>query len=599
MVGESSKKKNALPKTPFHLTWVRIAARLLLGEKVEDIARMEDTTKYFVQVALKEVGPFFSKFRGTTYNPDKVCEPIGVLEDDVAPDEPIDARILHQVEQRAASGDLEAIKLWMDAKKKGLIQTAESPHRYIPPATLSQKQRDIVNCRKDCLAVGERQVGKTKSVFHRVIQEMLEKPFIKWYFIAQQSKSAKSLLAKMISEEWESIKDIVAEYTAMRLTLYNGATLEILATTPTDIKGKTGSFWIDEFDQVFLLEGDIGKDVIAHVIPIIRSRPDFHMIFSANIPMDTTDSVLFAYIRQAAVSSDLFMEEFILRMEDVPILQARVDADPAKEKYLHKFISAIKGPEAADAQLHGIAPTGTAIFQDKYLQDALTSWEPFIKSLRPFIHPRTVIAVDPGYAHATGVVVLREFEGHIWEPASKFDWMRGADLKGNVIQTGSIEFHGGELTQQQILFKIKSLANEFRDVEPVMVWMETQVVGKFWTDDLAEMGLNIRGGTFGRDGFVKSRLGKAETARVLFERGALHLCNGNLVKELATWRPAPDKSDDRQKGDMADAFMHAVAFLVDEADTRMGLARGNRSRRSGGLACTGSTSVRNPFFKSG
>lgn len=546
-----------------------ITARLLKGDSGVSIAVEENTTEYYI----KKVRLFLQRegfwppappppIPSPPLPPPEPAPPLLPplrLTEEIHEDETAAELLRRQLIEGIRTGDPGALRVGLDALKTGVLEKPKITFKYSAPEYLSPKQTDIRISRSDLFVVGERQTGKSTAIFYRIIEELLETPESRWYYMAQQGKSARALLTKFYAENKPYIEDLVQEATATRITLKNGSFIEALNTTPTDIKGKTGSFWIDEFDQVLVLDGNIGPIIFASLVPIIRSSPRLHMILSANIPIDVTDATVFQYFRQKLEKFPEYIEQIVLYMRDVPTLQKKIDEDPRREEYLHGIISGVAGPDAADAQLHAQVPTAGAIFREADLQASWKGYRQFVSGLSPLSQCTTVIGVDPGYAHATGIVVLREFQGHIWEPQSSYEWMRTTDPAGAIIQGGSIGFRGGIQTQEELLLKIKHLADEFR---PAVIWLETQVIGRFWADELRRLGLLVECGTFGQELAKTGRLGKAEVARAYFERSTLHLINSNLLMELATWRPAPDKADDRQKGDMADAFMHAIYHLA-------------------------------------
>ena len=434
---------------------------------------------------------------------------------------------------------------------------------YKRPEWFTPLQQELIQIfrRGSCLVVGARQkTFKTSTLLIAALEEMNENPNSTVNYLTTSKPLAIELTGKIETDErvhgvWEPY--LFGSYAEKRM-IKNGSRLIPLATTRANAKGRTARILvIDELDDFFLIAGCL--DVLAAAVPqiittmagggkvwIICNMGDtrgFHMF----IEIMKKFGDLFPIYEFIEPDGQIYTERTLVRLNPQEKDSEVMVLDQDTVDYMvHSILTLAKDKRYADAMVYNIKDTGTDPFPAELVTEAFQSWD---AALVPTYSINSVLGIDPGFTHATGVIVLK------------------MDKNGDVWEAYAHEFFGGEITEERLKQKIFIL---YQDHGVKTLYCESNSGGSHWMYEWKLRGMNCIPANFGvgqpQTGDVSNqqkafeRVWNERVLKDLLEKRKVHFHNEILFNEFGKYDP--NKSKDKNKGDLVDAMLHAVFWVV-------------------------------------
>lgn len=439
----------------------------------------------------------------------------------------------------------------------------QSYNYYKRPEWFNDYQNELIQIfrRGSCLIVGARQkTWKTTTGLIAALEELNENPNSTINFLTTSKPLACELTGKIetderVNEMWAPY--LYGSYTEKRL-LKNGSRLIPLATTRANAKGRTARIlWIDELDDFFLIAGCL--DVLAAAIPqIIMTMASGGKVWITCNMGETRGFHMFVQIMKkfgdffpiyeiVEPDGQVYKERTIVRLNPPEKDQQILTLDQDTVDYIvHSILTLAKDKRYADAMVYNIKDTGTDPFPAELVTEAFESWNAPSVPKYPL---NTVMGIDPGFTHATGVIILKmDKDGDIWESFAH-------------------EYFGGEITEEKLKQRIFVL---YKEQGVKTLYCESNSGGSHWMQEWELRGLYCERANFGvgqpQTGEVSlenkayERVWNERVLKDLLEKKKIHLHNEILFNEFGKYDP--NKSKDKNKGDLVDALLHAVFWIV-------------------------------------
>jgi len=429
------------------------------------------------------------------------------------------------------------------------MQTTTLPKFWIP-AVFHEKQYEIIYSILDptikiIFVEGVQRAGKSTAIFVGLHALVMKYPNIKMQFdlMAGKGDQARRILRDLSRDK--IIVDLNSQMLQVQHTDYfqwfNATRIDAHETTVADIKGGDSNVgWIDEFDVA------IKKDAEAVMTQFftMRAEKEMKMIMSANM-----DKGMYMMLRDFMKEQGLTKKsvKFIsILKKDCPHLLERTEND----ELLEGLSNVLVGKNFTQRRLHN-KDTGTGDkFDQQSLRDAFAIYETLINT--QFENPNewwkecdfTVMAVDPsGTGHPFGWIVLAVAGRYLIEVESGMMEM-GTDDQGQKWTPQRINMY---LYQKFKQYYCKAGAIESNTSGPaIRVFFENRKK-------------NMKPQNFGADGKYNARENYITLARHVLDDRLIALKNRDLQAQLTIYNPEErDTKSEKVKGDIADAFLHAV-----------------------------------------
>ncbi len=482
----------------------------------------------------------------------------------------VESQVRAGLAMRPGDPTLLKIALQLEALKPKIPTQTDitEPLPFRRPAFLNPRQHEIIDNLVEAsqdgaetpkllhlLVPGGRQTGKTTAIWCGILESMVFHPGEQWHFICSNGNNARNLHYKVKSDpNLIEFRELYFQDTKTVTSLRNGSTFMCHNTTVDDVKGCTGNIWLDEFDQIV----EHNPQVFAAAINLLRSSVNLRLVISCN-----RGGAVYEVVMNA-------MEEFPDRVVIIPLENTHSPHIQAAghDAFLGKVMEAVMSEEYARAQLYNERMSTSDAFDLQTVMAAFVTHDHESNRRTESLNigqwdDDVVIAVDPGFKHPTGVFI-------------------GAIRGGHLIEVRSHEFKGEEVGEETIKAVVAEWALETHrpsPSRPAHIVIESNSGGLHWLKHWQSLGIPVHTQNFAGDTSVLSRESFCRTARTLLSNHRVHLKNPVLQRQLATYNPSISK--EKNKGDLADAFLHACWYA----------ARVTRSGVSTSPGTTGGSSV--------
>ena len=399
------------------------------------------------------------------------------------------------------------------------------------PKVLNPRQNEIMDAICDTftqfvLIEGDRRTGKSTAVWAAIHEDIWNGTRKNWGMWAAIQETASKIHCDVYSDPitWDETSPLHNGHSMMKTAIMDGSLL-VNATTVSASSGKQyHGIWVDEMHTVL-------KDnpaVLATIAAILRSEPNIKMVLSMNKGSGAYEAFKEEFKPLIANGRAKF---FTLEKDDTThISQENDDA-------CRIFMNASMGEAFTKRQLDNETTWEGDAFPPYMIIDAMNGYDEFMPSVANKAFP-SVVGVDPGYAHATGVWCGGIYRGHIFELESTM-------LAGN------------KNSEERIKAHIAELANDYC----AEIVCESNSGGLHWMDGWRSLGFTVSAQNFENNPLkVFDRKNMLKIIREAFEQHRIHICSKKLQLQLLKYNPDKDKND--SKGDLADAFIHAVFKLL-------------------------------------
>lgn len=424
-------------------------------------------------------------------------------------------------------------------KTKSLVQErVEQKFTYLRPGFLNPQQILIINAVQSEMLVaveGDRQTGKTTAIWFGVNEDCITRK-TEWHYICSNGANAVSLHEKVYNDKnTSSLRALTSVHTAKMTTFMNGSFFKVHNTTVNDVKGCTGNLWIDEVDQVI----KDNPEVIAAAVALIRSDSNLRIVFSMN-----KGSGAYVLLLDA-------LKQFTDRVKFIPLEKQHSPQIEAagNDALIDALMSATMGKSYADQQLRNIHNASGDQFDPVSIADAFNNYNTFLSYQMPDSVYR-YLAIDPsGTGHPWGwfVIAANRDRSVLWE------------IESGEIQMGTMNASHEQWTPDRIL---QFLIHKFKEHGCVKAVIESNSGGNGIMLQFKNRGLPCICQNFGADTDVNARSAYLTIARELLDSRSLVFKNDTLRNELLIYNPK-EAATAKEKGDVADAFLHAIWAAVD------------------------------------
>ena len=408
------------------------------------------------------------------------------------------------------------------------FKTLDKP-QWFRPQVLYSKQHQITDAINDSTTqiiaiTGPRRTGKSTSWYVGVHEAIYEGQRKYWGLWGATEKGA----GKILNDAWRdtltltSTRPLHTAKTFHKLSFFNGGEIEVNATTITGSKGfKYHGVILTEFDQIL----HDNPDAFAAIVGILRSEPDLKLILDMNMGSGAYHLLMDKLSQEKYHGRVLVIE---LLTEDVSHLDAE------RDDLVADMMECAMGEDYVQEQLlHIETHTGDA-FPAGLIIEAMNGYDEFMVSVdqKKYI---TILAVDPGFGHPTGIMVVGVYRGHVFE-------------------LESMELRGKDTSEDRIKAMVAELGKDYG----AHIICESNSGGLHWIKEWNEKyHLRANAQNFSSNQLDFSARGNMmRIVRELLEAHRVHFCSDKLRQELLIYNPDKDKND--SKGDLADAFIHAV-----------------------------------------
>ena len=375
---------------------------------------------------------------------------------------------------------------------------------------------------------GDRRTGKSTVVWVGMHEAVWDGYIKNWGFWASTEKTATKIHNDMYSDQitWEQTSVLHRGHSAKKTQILDGIT-QVNATTISDSSGKAfQGIWLDEF-HIMLKDN---PETVATIAGIMRSEPDMKLIISCNKGSGAYEVLLedFKPLIERGTCQFYTLEE-----KDCIHIEAE------QNEVAGILMKSSMGEEFAERQLRNKQSYTGEPFPPHLVVAAMNGYDAFMES--DSVKGRayhTVVGVDPGFNHPVGVFVAGCFRGHFFE------------LESMLIK-------GTDASEERIKTIIAELATDY-SAEAIVC--ESNSGGLHWMKSWQQLGHVTMAQNFENNPVkVFDRKNMITTLQNLMKQNRLHICNKDLQTQLYKYNPDKDKND--SKGDLADAFIHAMFRL--------------------------------------
>ncbi len=446
----------------------------------------------------------------------------------------------------------EAKELLKDAQVWDL-KLSQQRKGYRRPAITYQWQHEIADATqlyKVTFVEGSRRVGKSNAAFLGAIENILNGARQIDLYGAKKDSAARIMRDLRYDQfSYECIDPIIVDSTATKLTFQNGGVIEAHASVPSDAKGfKSPVIWFEEFDQLLRLQ----PKVIAAAVGVLLSEPNARLIITAN--KDTGAFKLFEDMLTKPEFAD-DVRFFSIDDSQAPHIEASGNTPLVKA-----FMTATMGNDYAEQQIHNVDSFEGDVFHVNLVIDAFNTYDEWMADAG-FFDPtkartrkqpqRACIGVDPGHGHATGIFIAGYSNGHVFE-------LESHEFVGKALDKKTSQ---KPVTEEYLKSFVLGKAREYNAI----IVCETNSGGSWWMDHWRETagGRGVKPSDFGKDGTINDRNSYIHELSLLINEGRFHYCSDQLRGQLISYSPDDrDSVEWSNKGDLADACLHAVKFLI-------------------------------------
>jgi hypothetical protein len=475
-------------------------------------------------------------------NPDDVMARFSqsIIEKAMASDDPRWATILLSV--------LKEMKVIKPPEQQVSLQIP----KYYRPSILNPTQHEIIDAIADTttkivFVEGSRRVGKSTAAFLGICECILSGR-LKWDMWASKGDACKRLHRDMIQDRLtaDCVKEIIAQTISNKTTWYNGGQLCLHDTTVADSKGIGGDgIFIDEFDQMLLHN----REVFAAIIGILRDKANMKVVLVAN-----RDSGIYKLFREVLKQEAEITTEttpavkfFTLTSQESPHIQTA-----GNDALISKLMTVSMGQAYTAQALYNRESHEGETFNSVYMSKAFMNFDEWALLYAPN-HYHVMISIDPGFNHATGIVVLAisedlyDFDGtqyhQMWELHS--EGKEGNDY--NDFNSSVVECVCGWARK----------CAQHTGCTRVEITTESNNSGLVWKQQIANRGYSVITDNFGRPDWWTSKLCYCDAVNYYLCAQMIHLRNPDLKAEMTIFT-TKENADDEHKGNMCDALLHAV-----------------------------------------
>lgn len=338
---------------------------------------------------------------------------------------------------------------------------------------------------------------------------------------------------------------------------------------PSSLQGLTGGLWIDELDKIIVQKET--RQALAAALPIVITLLlEGKAFIWITCNQASNEGVLqFEYFLRVLAEFGNFFP--IFRIKDNPqtkefeLVQTNnfdivIPADPIGKRdffrnMLFKLLAALHDEAFAKAQMLNLYDDSSGMFRAELVADAFEGWS---ESNLPRLPYNSIMAIDPGHTHATGVIILHK------------------DKDGNLHEVFAKEYFGKAISEDKFKDEVFTL---YKDYYVREMYVESNSGGLWWRDSWIERGMNCHLSNFGvgspNTGDVSNMGGAFERAwyeRVLkdfLEKHKIFLHNEALFREFSLYNPVDNKESG--KGDLVDALLHATFYAAGGIEYLMSL----------------------------
>ncbi len=418
----------------------------------------------------------------------------------------------------------------------GLYGQKEQKPPISIPKILNPKQLEISAAITDentqfVIIEGDRRTGKSTIVWWAIHEDIWNGTRKEWGMWAAIEQTAIKIHSDVYGDviTWKETSVMHRGHTQKRTAILDGG-LTINATTVSASSGKKyEGIWIDELHTVL---ADNPK-VLATIAAILRSEPHLKMVLSMNKGTGAYEVFLDDFKDMIISGRAKF---FTLEKSDCEHISDEAD------EACRILMTAAMGEEFAQLQLDNVANETGQPFPPRLIMECMSEYDSYIDGIQDHIDKMEYMAtvgVDPGFTHATGYMCLGLYRGTIFE-------LESGMLKGKNNDEERIKAVIGEVADSHCA-NIRSESNSGG-----LHWM------KFWREvlgiDATASNFNSSpNSAFSRTNMIKLVRGMMNLHRIVF-------FNSDLKRQLLKYNPEKDVND--SKGDLADAFIHAAAYLI-------------------------------------
>jgi len=426
----------------------------------------------------------------------------------------------------------------------------------------SPKQAEIMNLVQisHCGVEGDKQTGKTTCIYGGINEDMLGRE-TQWHFFAQNGRNAQRLYIKSRDALPNAcFKRFIAVATSTKLSLKNMlgtiSTFEIHNTTINDVSGCSGNIWIDEVDKVL----KDNPQVIATATALLRSNPNFRLIFSMNKGSGVYQLLVEKLKKWSEEGKTIHLEFLLLEKKDAPWAQNQDQTElNERDELIGDVMEVCMGEDFVKQQLEN-ADTGSGdAFNYVSIDDAYQMYDTYWQNIGMKYPAITHMAIDPsGTGHPFGVFIGG------YDP-----------LKDEHIEIESFEMQMGD---PNTITREKQSPNRINEIllekcqryNIKKVCIESNSGGQAIAIFLRSHKIQVVLQNFGAKNAFNSRANYVKLANYVLDGRKIVLKYQKLKSELTIYNPEIDKGE--HKGDAADAFLHylwlacgGMAYLMREA----------------------------------
>jgi len=405
----------------------------------------------------------------------------------------------------------------------------ESKPLWFRPKVLYPKQHQICDFLNDnetqiIVITGPRRTGKSTSWYVGVNEAIYDGLRTQWGLWGATERGA----SKILTDAWkdqltsDATRPLHTAKTFSKLNFFNGGLIEVNATTVTGSKGfKYHGIIMTEFDQIL----KDNPDAVASIVGILRSEPNLKLMLDMNMGSGAYHLLM----------DKLSKEKYKGRVQIIELLNEDVQhLSVERDELVADIMECAMGQDYVDEQMKHIESFTGDSFPPKLIIEAMNSYDKFMLTVAKKKH-LCVIGVDPGFGHPTGIFVLGAHRGHLFE-------------------LESMELRGKDTSEDRIKALVAELAIDYG----AEIVCESNSGGLHWIKEWNDK-YNLRAisQNFSSNQLDYSARGSMiRIVRELLETHRIHFCNDRLRQEMLIYNPEKDKND--SKGDLADAFIHAV-----------------------------------------
>jgi hypothetical protein len=410
---------------------------------------------------------------------------------------------------------------------------------------------------------GSRRTGKTTSLFLSAIEYLLDVAG-KAILMGANADSISAILEEMLEDPLTKpyTDPVIArrlggevKRTGFRLATPEKKYLHAKAPTTGQVKGLKGDLiWVEEFDQLLTEKPKVYADLIA----VARSEPSMKIIMSAN---QTGGQFKLMRREFEALDAEGKCATFVFDDDHCP--HARISESMGlgsrdeEDSIFYRLMKLAVSEDYADSQLKNTELDTGEVFNAELLSDAYNTYDEWLlsagiitESLSPRAAPAySVISVDPGFGHPTGITAWHALRAHCWCSHAR-------KMKGN------------DSDQDTILSYIADLAIE---LGAVVILESGQWGSSYWAKELRKRGIKVIMRKFQGRGKPNDRSDHIKYFNGLLGAHRLHIGDLEVYKSLTIYNPElKEKTAEGYKGDLADSSLLAVKWLSEM------IARGGR-----------------------